>query len=311
MRGTFSTMTLAAVAVSWPVAVAAQGSPAPGPAVERGVAYVQDGTPEQVLDLYTPGGSGYATVVFIHGGSLKESGERRGSPIYARVCEPFVAAGVACATIDYRLAPSHAWPAMPDDAAAAFRWVRQHIADRGGDPARVFLFGHSSGCELAAVLGSNPKFLGRAGLAPGDVAGVVAMGCILTPLAPHFRRAAEQGLGLEEMKRRWQERGKDDVYRTFEDLLDSDPSRFVGAHVPPTLIVIAEEERFRPPILEQAARFVDLMYEARRPADIVIVPGTHKSSILSVPEPGDPAFAAIRRFIAAPADAGGRSRPWH
>ncbi|MEN8182271.1 MAG: hypothetical protein ABFS46_07010, partial [Myxococcota bacterium] len=67
--------------------------------------------------------------------------------------------------------------------------------------------------------------------------------------------------------------------------------------------------RFRPPILEQAARFVDLMYEAGRPADIVIVPGSHSSSVAGLAEAGDPAFAAIERFIRDPGGAGMGSRP--
>jgi acetyl esterase/lipase len=78
--------------------------------------------------------------------------------------------------------------------------------------------------------------------------------------------------------------------------------------VPPTLIVIAERERFHPPILEQAARFVNLMYDAGRPADIVIVPGKHMSSIESIGAPGDPTYAAIRRFMDNPQAAGEGSR---
>jgi acetyl esterase len=74
---------------------------------------------------------------------------------YAHVCEPFVAVGIACATMDYRLAPKHSWPAMPDEVAAAVVKVRQVVAARGGGP-RVFLFGHSSACQLAAVVGTYP-----------------------------------------------------------------------------------------------------------------------------------------------------------
>jgi acetyl esterase/lipase len=43
--------------------------------------------------------------------------------------------------MDYRLAPTHRWPAMPDDVAAAVRWLKDSVAARGGDPARFFSSG--------------------------------------------------------------------------------------------------------------------------------------------------------------------------
>ncbi len=277
------------------------------PLIERDVSYRSGGGPDQTLDLYIPTASAFPTVIFIHGGSLR-SGDDRASAEYARVCEPLVAAAVGCATIDYRVAPAHRWPAMPEDVAAAVRWVRDSIDGRGGDPHRIFLFGHSSGCHLAAVVGTDPTYLGLVGLAPGDLAGIIPMGCILAPLDPILRDADARGLGLDSVSARWNRR-PDDAYASFEDWVGSDPSRHVGDHVPPALIVVAEQERFRPPILEQAAHFVDLMYEAGRPADIVIVPGSHRSSIADIGKPGDPTFRAILRFIADPDAAGAGSRP--
>src|SRR5579863_5048075 len=128
---------------------ASAATPPPG-AVERDIPYVRGGGPDQVLDLSVPSTPAFPTVIFIHGGSLQQAGERRASPVYAKVCDPFVTAGIGCATIDYRLAPADKWPAMPNDAAAAVKWVKTNIARRGGDPGRVFVFGHSSGCLLAA-----------------------------------------------------------------------------------------------------------------------------------------------------------------
>ena len=95
-----------------------------------------------------------------------------------------------------------------------------------------------------------------------------------------------RGIGLDSLRVLWSAQ-HDDVFPTFADRLDADPSRFVGRHAPPALIVVAEQERFLPPILEQAARFVGLMYEAERPADIVIVPGSHMSSIANIVKLGD------------------------
>ncbi len=284
-----------ALAVVLTLAPAGAAAPPPG-AVERNVPYVSGGGPDQMLDLSVPSTPAFPTVIFIHGGSLQQVGERRTSPAYAKVCDPFVAAGIGCATIDYRLAPAYKWPAMPHDVAAAVKWVKTNIAARGGDPGRVFIFGHSSGCQLAAILGANPKYLAGVGLAPSDLAGVVAMGCVLAPLEEMTTKHT-----LDELRARWLKSDETSTFATFEDLLDSDPSRFIGSHMPPTIVVVAQAERFFPSILEQGAKFVRRLLEMKRPADVVMVPGRHMTSIQNITDPADPTFAAIRRFIENPA----------
>lgn len=290
------------------------GTPAVGPAqsVEslRDVAYVDPPHPEQHLDFHWPGPAANATVLFIHGGGLWESGERRSSPEYHGVCEPFLASGIACATMDYRLAPTFRWPAMPEDVVAAIVEVRELVRDRDGDPGRLFLFGHSSGCHLAAVVAGNVRYLGAAGLEPGDLAGIVAMGCTLDRYD-----AALRGLTAEDPRaRQGFSRDRSDVerYGTVEHWFAANPAHHVGPHVPPTLVVVAEAERFFPAILEQGARFVRRLLEADVPADLVIVPGTHRSSIEDLGVEGDPTFAAIRAFLDAPRAVGALlpDRPW-
>lgn len=275
-----------AVATGQPVA-------AQGPEALLDVSYVTDPHPEQHLDFTWPANGAAATVVFIHGGGLSESGERRDSPRYGRVCEPFVAAGIACATIDYRLAPSFRWPTMPRDAAAAVAKIRSLIAERGGDPDRLLLFGHSSGCHLAAILATDSSHLGSVGLAPGNIAGAVLMGCVLDNCD-----AALRGITADEIREGFQN-SRSDVARfgTPENWLAANPSRFVGPHVPPIVVVVAEAERFAPAILEQGARFVRLLRGHDVAADVVIVPGTHRSSIENLPSPDDPTWRAIQAFI--------------
>jgi acetyl esterase/lipase len=259
------------------------------------VTYVTHGTPDQVMDLHWPPTRPAATVLFIHGGSLQQSGDRRDSPAYRDVCAPFVAANIACASMDYRLAPQHRWPAMPNDVAAAVAALRRVIVERGGDPARLFLFGHSSGCQLAAIVATNPTYLATVHLTPHDLGGVIAMGCTLDR-----EDAALRGLTADSIRTAFL---RDPVevatYGTPEQWLQANPASFIGRHVPPAFVIVAEAERYFPPILEQGARFVRRLLEQQVDASLIIVPGKHTTSIASLGVAHDPTFAAIEAFIRA------------
>ncbi len=260
------------------------------PSTVRDVPYVTNGSLEQKLDFYWAPGA-RTTVLFVHGGSLLASGERRGSAPYRSVCPALVEAGMACATMDYRLAPTHKWPAMPQDVASAVRNVRDLVSARGGDPERLILFGHSSGCQLAAVVGLDATYLQDVGLSSQNLAGVITMGCVLDRWDAAFR-----GVTAEQIRARFAaDRSENERYRSAEELLAANPSFHLGRHAPPFLVLVAEDERFMPPILEQGARFVRRLLELKIPAEIKVVPGTHMSSISEI---GDPGSAVLREVLA-------------
>lgn len=130
--------------------------------------------PRHRLDLYVPAAvqpAGAPVLLFFHGGSW-QSGSRR---IYRAFGEAFASRGIVTAVADYGLYPEVKYPAFIEDAAQAFAWLRGAAAAHGGDPARLFVSGHSAGAYLAAMLGANAAYLVAVGASPADIAGVIGI----------------------------------------------------------------------------------------------------------------------------------------
>ena len=60
-------------------------------------------------------------------------------------------AGALVASVEFRLAPAHPFPAALEDCVAALRWLAEHGSEVGGDPERLALCGRISGGNLAAA----------------------------------------------------------------------------------------------------------------------------------------------------------------
>ena len=249
------------------------------------IPYVQNGTPKQCLDLYIPAGKDFATVLFVHGGSLT-SGDRKDKP-YPAIAEAFQKAGLGCAIMSYRLANQQPWPAQPQDVASAVAWLKSNLAKHGGDPGKVVLVGHSSGGHLVALVSCEEKYLKDAGLSLKDIAGTVPMGTLLKPQQ-----------SLEAIKERFNKTPAFKMFGTPEAYYDAWPRQHLGKHIPPMLMLIAEAERFQPPILADTEEFVAEAKKLGAQADYeVLKDRTHMSTILKMPEAEDATLARVVRFV--------------
>lgn len=125
-----------------------------------------------LLDVYAPrqkSSKARPVVIFIHGGSWN-SGSKN---LYAFVGRRLAKQGVVGVVISYRLSPAVHVPDMANDCARAVLWTQQHIAEYGGDPARIFVMGHSAGGGLAALLATADPLFTRLGLVKNPIKGAI------------------------------------------------------------------------------------------------------------------------------------------
>lgn len=100
--------------------------------------------------VYTPAGRApFPLLAYFHGGGFT-IGTIAGYDSTLRALAN--ASGCVVASIDYRLAPEHPFPAGLDDCFAATAWLSEHAASLGADPARLAVGGDSAGGNLAAVV---------------------------------------------------------------------------------------------------------------------------------------------------------------
>lgn len=105
--------------------------------------------PEKQLNIFAPKKAEKAPVlIFIHGGSWN-SGRKE---IYDFMGSRLARRGVVTVIIDYPLAPAYQLPVMEKASAKAIKWVKENIANYGGDPEQIYVSGHSAGGHLAALV---------------------------------------------------------------------------------------------------------------------------------------------------------------
>jgi acetyl esterase len=104
------------------------------------------------LRIYTPESwsrEPRPVVVNFHGGGFVLGSARQGDWSCSIVAAEVDAVVVS---VDYRLAPTHRFPAGVEDCHDALLWTAEHAADLGGDPGRIGVMGDSAGGNLAAVV---------------------------------------------------------------------------------------------------------------------------------------------------------------
>jgi acetyl esterase len=140
---------------------------APPPAVGS-VAYRDIPAADDVLAarVYTPEGDGpFGAVLLLHGGGWWMGGGAVGFEFNDGLCRNATnALDAVVVNLDYRLAPEFRHPTQIDDAYAALQWIVAQATELNVDPARIAVFGISSGGNVAAALTMLVRDRGGPGL---------------------------------------------------------------------------------------------------------------------------------------------------
>ena len=99
--------------------------------------------------IYKPKNPNPPIVLYIHGGgwSMEQSDD------YLMMLKKISAiSGVMIVAINYRLAPENPFPAGLEDCLAAFRWLRAHGKEIGGNPGQIVIGGDSAGGNFTFAL---------------------------------------------------------------------------------------------------------------------------------------------------------------
>ena len=189
-------------------------------------------------------------------------------PYRELVAAPLRAEGVSVALIRHRPAPGHTHPAFARDVASAISWLIAHADELGVDPARIFLAGHASGGQIAALVALDPRYLVAEGLGTEALAGVVPISGIYD-LDP--KRAA-----LEELSSYYRLAFPARALRR-----EASPVRHVRADAPSFLVLAAQREI--PGFVEAAAALSQSLRDAGHPeAETFLATGQDHRSVLDM-----------------------------
>jgi acetyl esterase/lipase len=204
---------------------------------------------------------GKAPVLLQVPGGAWAIGMRRpqGYPLMTHMAER----GWICVSMAYRVSPRNTWPAHIVDVKRALAWIKENIAEYGGDPDFVAITGGSAGGHLAALAALTPNDpQWQPGFESADTSVVAA-----APIYGRYDWFTREGSGRPEfiailqryiVKRRFNENRQ--LY------LDASPITKVRADAPPFFVLHGTDDSIIP--VGEGREFVDAL--AQKSDDVVI-----------------------------------------
>ena len=201
--------------------------------------------------------------------------------------------GWVCVSMAYRVSPRHTWPDHIVDVKRALAWVKENIAEYGGDPDFIAISGGSAGGHLAALAAltpNDPQY--QPGFADADTSVVAA-----APVYGRYDWDSTEGAGRPEFIAFLQ---KFVVKKPFPDnrqvYLDASPTTRVTPYAPPFFVLHGRDDSIIP--VPEGRAFVDaLRGVSKAPVAYAELPhAQHAFDFFGSPR-GHYTAAAIERFL--------------
>jgi arylformamidase len=227
--------------------------------------------PKQILDIYYPSTSvtNAPVLVFLHGGGFQE-----GDPaLYGYIAPPYLEDGTIVVSAGYRLIPDAYFPESATDIHQLVAWLYTGISQRGGNPDRMFLSGHSAGAIQTAHVTFKNRWTAASGVPADVIKGAVPVS------------------GLFDFRA-----GKWEFFRADS----STPDRFLdGMDYVPRLSIIAYGSNENIAEFSQQGSALGRAIESTGGAvEVMELPGEdHADTVLSLGKPGHPLCDAVRMMI--------------
>ena len=217
--------------------------------------------------VYRPAGPGpFPTVLDLHGGAWNAKDRHAEEPMDRALAS----SGLLVVAIDMTLAPEAPYPACVQDANFAVRWLKTKAAAWNGNPAKIGVYGSSSGGQVAELLAMRPRDsrynaipLREAPSADASVA-YVAM---RSPISNTFARYQN----AEKLKRSAMVKNNTTFFVPWDTIHESNPQEILDRHetitkVPFLVMQGALDDNVLPAVQERFARSYrdaggDIQYE--------------------------------------------------
>ncbi|MEB3983833.1 alpha/beta hydrolase [Mycobacterium sp. 663a-19] len=204
-----------------------------------------------------------------------------------------VSRGWVCVSMNYRVSPWHTWPDHIVDVKRALTWVKENIADYGGDPNFVAISGGSAGghlSALAALSAGDPKF--QPGFEEADTSVAAAV--------PYYGRydwystEADGRAEFVEVLEKLVVKRKLSTHRHI--YLDASPIQYIRPDAPPFFVLHGSDDSLIPVI--EAREFVEqLRAVSKFPVVYAELPyAQHAFDIFGSPRANQSA-EAVARFL--------------
>jgi acetyl esterase/lipase len=263
--------------------------------VVRNIDYVGDGQRRHRLDIIrrrTDPPTAGPVLVYIHGGAWVLGDKReQGYPLLLELARR----GWVTVTINYGLSPRATWPDHLVDCKRALAWVREHIAEYGGDPGFIAVSGGSAGghlCSMLALTPGDPMFQPGFEDASTAVDACVSLYGVYDLTGGRGTGRYDRGLMTLLERRVFKRRVADDP-RAFED---ASPLYRVNRQAPPFFVLHGANDTLVP--VADARRFVAALRErSEAPVLYVELPYTQHAFDVLPSVRSAHAVAAVVRFL--------------